>query len=69
LKVPYLNRIVLRAPEATALPAAHPAQAKIAAGPPSAAFVCVGETCSLPLTSPENIAETIKAMRPVTPAG
>ena len=43
LRLPYLNRIVLRAPEAGALPADHPAQAKIAAGPASAAFICVGE--------------------------
>ena len=31
LKLPYLNRIMLRAPDAGALPASHPAQAKIAA--------------------------------------
>ena len=47
LKLPHLNRIVLRAPDAGALPASHPAQAKIAAGTGSAAFVCVGERCSL----------------------
>ena len=41
-----------------ALPAGHPAQAKIAAGrSASAAFVCVGETCSLPVTNPDKIAE------------
>ena len=48
---------MLRAPIADALPAAHPAQAKIAAAPASAAFVCVGETCSLPVTEPEKIAD------------
>ena len=31
LKLPFLDRIVLRAPSADALPASHPAQAKIAA--------------------------------------
>jgi uncharacterized protein YyaL (SSP411 family) len=63
LRLPYLNRIVLRAPSAASLPAAHPAQAKIAAGPASAAFVCVGERCSLPVTSPDQIAQTVAAMR------
>jgi uncharacterized protein YyaL (SSP411 family) len=65
LKLPYLNRIILRAPNAAALPASHPAQAKIAAGAGSAAFVCVGQTCSLPITDPDRIAEVVRAMRPV----
>jgi uncharacterized protein YyaL (SSP411 family) len=63
LKIPFIDRIVLRAAAAEALPAAHPAQGKIAAAPESAAFVCVGETCSLPVTQPEEIAETVLAMR------
>ena len=66
-KLPYLNRIILRAPDAAALPASHPAQAKIhaalAAGAGSAAFVCVGETCSLPVTDPDKIADVVSAMR------
>jgi uncharacterized protein YyaL (SSP411 family) len=63
LKLPYLNRIVLRAPAADALPASHPAQSKIAAGQGSAAFVCVGERCSLPVTEPGKIAEAVTMMR------
>ncbi|HET7679221.1 MAG TPA: thioredoxin domain-containing protein [Xanthobacteraceae bacterium] len=63
LKIPFIDRIVLRAASAESLPAAHPAQAKIAAAPEAAAFVCVGETCSLPVTQPEQIAETVSAMR------
>ena len=63
LKLPFLNRIVLRAPSADALPASHPAQAKIAAGQGSAAFVCVGETCSLPVTEPGKIADAVTAMK------
>jgi uncharacterized protein YyaL (SSP411 family) len=63
LKLPYLNRVILRAPDAGALPASHPAQAKIAAAG-SAAFVCVGETCSLPVTDPDKIADVVSAMRP-----
>jgi uncharacterized protein YyaL (SSP411 family) len=63
-KLPYLNRVILRALDAAALPASHPAQAKIAAGAGSAAFVCVGETCSLPVTDPAKIAEVVRVMRP-----
>ena len=64
LKLPFVNRIVLRAPSADALPSDHPAQAKIAASSGSAAFVCVGETCSLPVTEPDKIGEVASAMRP-----
>ena len=62
-KLPFLDRIVLRAPSAASLPASHPAQAKIAATSDAAAFVCVGETCSLPVTTPAALAETTAAMR------
>ena len=44
LKLPFTERIVLRAPTANALPVTHPARDKIAAAPAGAAFVCVGET-------------------------
>lgn len=63
LKLPYLERIVLRAPNADALPASHPAQEKLKATSGSAAFVCVGETCSLPVTDPGGIAKAVDAMR------
>jgi uncharacterized protein YyaL (SSP411 family) len=64
LALPFLDRIVLRAPSADALPAAHPARDKIAAAPAGgAAFVCVGETCSLPVIEAEQIAETVEAIR------
>jgi uncharacterized protein YyaL (SSP411 family) len=63
LKLPFLNRIVLRAPSADALPAHHPAQDKLAANPAGAAFVCVGEVCSLPITDPDKLAEAVTAMR------
>ena len=61
LKLPFLDRIVLRAASACDLPAAHPAQSKLAAAPGSA-FVCVGERCSLPVSDPEQIAAAVKAM-------
>jgi uncharacterized protein YyaL (SSP411 family) len=66
LEAPFLDRIVLRAPSADALPNHHPAQQKLKSAPGAAAYVCVGETCSLPVTSREQLAQTLAAMR--TPA-
>ena len=64
LKLPHLNRIVLRVPDAGALPPSHPAQIKVAAGAGSAAFVCVGERCSEPpVTEPNTIADVVVSMR------
>jgi uncharacterized protein YyaL (SSP411 family) len=62
LKLPFISRIVLRARTAAALPVTHPARDKIAAAPGGAAFVCVGERCSLPVTSPEAMAQAVAAM-------
>src|SRR6202521_6146762 len=63
LKLPFLDRIVLRAPSADALTPSHPARAKLAAHAGSAAFVCVGEHCSLPATDPEKLGDSVAAMR------
>jgi uncharacterized protein len=63
LRLPFLDRIVLRAPHAGALPASHPAREKIAAAPDGAAFVCVGERCSLPVADPDALARGAEAMR------
>ncbi len=63
LELPFLDRIVLRAASAADLPAAHPAQEKLAAESGSAAFVCVGERCSLPVTEPGQVAAAVAAMR------
>ena len=63
LKLPFLDRIVLRAANAADLPAAHPAQDKIKAAAGNAAFVCVGERCSLPVTEAGAIAGAVAAMR------
>jgi uncharacterized protein len=63
LQLAFIERIVVRAPAADALPPSHPAQEKIAGNPhETAAFVCVGETCSLPVARAEEIAETVKLM-------
>ena len=63
LRLPTLTRIVLRARNAGALPASHPARDKIAAASAGAAFVCVGERCSLPVTTPAALAQAVAAMR------
>ena len=60
-RLPFLDRMVLRASHA--LPASHPAQEKIKAAAGAAAFVCVGETCSLPVTQPQALSEAVAAMR------
>ena len=65
LKLPFLSRIILRTPDANALPASHPARDKIAAAPDGAAFVCVGERCSLPVTEAAQVAAAVSAMRSV----
>jgi uncharacterized protein YyaL (SSP411 family) len=64
LKLPFTGRIVLRAASAADLAAAHPAQEKLKAVSGSAAFVCVGERCSLPVTEPDGVAAAAAAMRP-----
>jgi uncharacterized protein len=63
LQLPFLDRIVIRAPSKDALPPSHPAAAKLAAVTEPAAFICAGETCSLPVTAPEQIAATLSSMR------
>jgi len=65
LRLSFLNRTVLRVSSPDALPATHAARPKIEAAPPGgAAFICVGETCSLPLTDPSTLAAAATAARP-----
>jgi uncharacterized protein YyaL (SSP411 family) len=63
LKLPFVDRIVLRAARAEDLPNDHPARAAFASLPESAMLVCVGERCSLPVTQPDKIAEAVQGMR------
>jgi hypothetical protein len=63
LALPFLDRILLRAPSAQALAPTHPARAKLAAAPAGAAFVCAGETCSLPVTEPSGLAAAVATLR------
>jgi uncharacterized protein len=60
-KLPFLDRVVMRASHA--LPAEHPAHDKIKAAAHSAAFICIGETCSLPVSEPDALAAAIRAAR------
>jgi len=63
-KIPPLDRVVLHARAADALPPAHPARAQIeAAKGQRQAFVCIGETCSLPVTDEAGLFAAIKSMR------
>jgi uncharacterized protein YyaL (SSP411 family) len=58
-----LDRIVLHATTAEALSSGHPARQKIVAAAEPQAFVCVGETCSLPITDPADLDAAIEAVR------
>jgi len=62
--LPSLDRIVLHAASADALPPVHPAREKTAAAREPQAFVCVGETCSLPITDPAGLTAAIDSVRP-----
>ncbi len=44
-----------------ALPAGHPASGKTRSAGTATAYVCVGETCSLPLTVPAALADAVRA--------
>ena len=60
LALPFLDRTLVRAADATVLPARHPARAMIASAPTDgAAFVCQGERCSLPVAEPERLAPAL----------
>ncbi len=63
LKLPYLDRIVLRAEKASDLASTHPAREKLKTSSESAAFVCVGQRCSLPIKSADDISSAIAAVR------
>jgi uncharacterized protein len=56
-----LDRIVLQAPSAEALPQAHPARVKVAAAKQPQAFVCIGEICSMPALTPAELIAGLNA--------
>jgi uncharacterized protein len=61
--LPPLDRVVLQARSADALPRPHSARAKINAATAASAFICVGERCSLPVAAAAELAGAIDAMR------
>ena len=63
LTLPFLDRIVIRAPSKDVLPASIPPRQRSLRSAEPAAFICAGETCSLPVTEPAKIAETVIGMR------
>jgi uncharacterized protein YyaL (SSP411 family) len=62
-RLPPLDRIVLHAPSAEAPRDKHPARDKLNASREPQAFVCVGETCSLPIRDAAALGSAIEAMR------
>ena len=63
-KMPPLDRVVLHVDSTKALSPTHPARAQIAATQGEVrAFVCVGETCSLPVADQAALLSAIKGVR------
>ncbi len=58
-----LDRIVLHVAATRTLPASHPGREMIAAASEPQAFVCVGDTCSLPVRDPAGLNAAIDAVR------
>jgi uncharacterized protein YyaL (SSP411 family) len=67
LAMPYLDRIVVRGASTQDLPPRHPARAVTLAPDQTAALVCAGERCSLPVSDAGKLAEAVAAAR-VAPA-
>ncbi len=57
--LPHAIRIVLHAPAADGLASNHPARDKLASVASAAAFVCRGQTCSLPVTTPDALIQVV----------
>jgi hypothetical protein len=63
LDLPFLDRVVMRATRADDLPPAHMARTVSLPDGQTAALVCAGEKCSLPVTNPEQLTAAIAAAR------
>ncbi|MFN4283636.1 MAG: thioredoxin domain-containing protein [Alphaproteobacteria bacterium] len=57
------DRVVQHVAPGQALPASHPAHGKQAPDGAAAAYVCVGQTCTLPISDPVQLVEALKAAR------
>jgi uncharacterized protein len=60
---PPLDRIVVEAPSADMLAASHPARDKVTQADGARAYICVGETCSLPVTDPKALVAAIETLQ------
>ncbi len=60
---PSFDRVVLHARSADVLPVGHPARDKVRLASKPQAFVCIGETCSLPTTDAPGLIGAIDAVR------
>jgi uncharacterized protein len=58
--------VVQEVREGESLPASSPAHGKTAIDGKPTAYVCIGQQCSLPVTAPAALVETVKAARAVT---
>ncbi|MEX2454663.1 MAG: thioredoxin domain-containing protein [Rhodospirillaceae bacterium] len=56
---PGMNKLIQQIAPGMALPASHPAQGKGLADGRATAYVCVGQTCSLPLRDPAALLEAL----------
>ncbi|MBV9634185.1 MAG: thioredoxin domain-containing protein, partial [Methylobacteriaceae bacterium] len=63
LAIPFLDRVVVDLADPQGLPPDHPAAAQLRLAGSGAAFVCVGERCSLPVRDPGEITRRIEEMR------
>ena len=63
LRMPFLARVLVRAAGGDELPEGSLARARAESAPPEgAAFVCVAQRCSLPVTDPAQLAVTLAEM-------
>jgi uncharacterized protein YyaL (SSP411 family) len=60
-RLPHATSIILHPPRPDALGSTHPTRAKLNAVKGSAAFVCRGQRCSLPVTEPAALVELVMA--------
>jgi uncharacterized protein YyaL (SSP411 family) len=57
------NRVVMSVPPGGSLPSSHPASGKGLIGGKPAVYVCEGPVCSLPITEPQTLLETLARVR------
>jgi uncharacterized protein YyaL (SSP411 family) len=57
--LPHAGRIVLHVKDAEGLAETHPARTKLASVTGAAAFVCRGQSCSLPVSTPDGLRQLV----------